>query len=224
MNVMVSVCKVDMDMTLLAEKAIFLTKHAILIIADLHLGKIEHFRKSGLALPSQAGTHTLKKLHDLLLKYEAKEVVFLGDLFHSDPNQSMEAFQAFINTFWKIKFHLVIGNHDTYSIKTYESLGLHAKHSMTIGRLWLTHEPMSDAVNDHYCLSGHLHPCVKLRGMGKQSLTLPCFYFGQHQGILPAFGYFTGSHKLVLEDGADIFAIGDQHVYQITNHENNPYR
>ena len=64
----------------------------------------------------------------------------------------------------------------------------------------------------YYNLAGHVHPGVRLRGGPAQSVRLPCFYFNGHQGILPAFGNFTGNYKLKPKSGDKIIAIADQQL------------
>lgn len=39
---------------LLPEKALYLIQHKILLLADLHFGKVNHFRKAGIAVPAKA--------------------------------------------------------------------------------------------------------------------------------------------------------------------------
>ena len=40
--------------------------------------------------------------------------------------------------------------------------------------------------------AGHLHPGVRLSGLGKQSFRFPCFHVAESHCILPAFSKFTG--------------------------------
>lgn len=181
-------------MNLLAEKAIHLPEHDMLLIADLHFGKVEHFRKNGIGIPNGASDKDFATLKSLVLKVNAKNVVFLGDLFHSDFNNAWNGFQELLQELNQFHFHLVIGNHDIMDISKYNNLNLN--HQMEVGNLILTHEPMEVIIEDKYNLCGHIHPGVKLRGKGRQYLRLPCFYFGKHTGILPAFGSFTGLHVL----------------------------
>ncbi|HNU41619.1 MAG TPA: phosphoesterase, partial [Cyclobacteriaceae bacterium] len=63
-----------------------------------------------------------------------------------------------------------------------------------------------------YNLSGHIHPAVRLKGTGRQSVMLPCFYFGKQQGILPAFGSFTGMARIVPKKEDRIFVIAENKV------------
>ena len=62
-----------------------------------------------------------------------------------------------------------------------------------------------------FVFCGHVHPGVRLQGVGRQQIKLPCFYHSTSQLILPAFGAFTGLHilKPKLED----------HVYVTTGKE-----
>ena len=195
-------------MNLLAEKAIHLPEHDMLLIADLHFGKVEHFRKNGIGIPNGASDKDFATLKSLVLKVNAKNVVFLGDLFHSDFNNAWNGFQELLQELNQFHFHLVIGNHDIMDISKYNNLNLN--HQMEVGNLILTHEPMEVIIEDKYNLCGHIHPGVKLRGKGRQYLRLPCFYFGKHTGILPAFGSFTGLHVLKpLKDDRIYVVYGD---------------
>ena len=201
------------SMQLLAEKAIHLPDHDMLLIADLHFGKVEHFRKNGIAIPAGTSEKDFEKLRKLIEKVKAKNVVFLGDLFHSDFNNSWFEFQRLIKDLKDYNFHLVFGNHDIMDDERYDNLLV--CHQMEIGNLILTHEPMDVIIEDKYNLCGHIHPGVRLKGKGRQNLRLPCFYFGKHTGILPAFGSFTGLHviKPLAED--QVFVVNGDLVVEV---------
>jgi uncharacterized protein len=51
----------------------------------------------------------------------------------------------------------------------------------------------------------------RLRGRGKQSLKLPCFWFQGRVGVLPAFSSFTG--------GATIYPGVDDRVFAVTGEQ-----
>ncbi|MDF1695630.1 MAG: ligase-associated DNA damage response endonuclease PdeM [Saprospiraceae bacterium] len=203
------------DMRLLAEKAIFLPAYDMLLIADLHFGKVEHFRKNGIGIPSGASNRDISRLEVLIKKVDAKNVVFLGDLFHSKLNNAWEKFQEMVASLNAYEFHLVIGNHDILEKSKYT--GLIVSHQIEIGNLLLTHEPLGVIVEDKYNVCGHIHPAVRMRGRGRQNLKLACFYFGKHTGILPAFGSFTGTH--VLKPLADdrVFIVNEGIVLDVSN-------
>jgi len=46
-----------------------------------------------------------------------------------------------------------------------------------------------------------MHPGIRIDGLAKQSLILPCFYFNGSNFVLPAFGYLTGLFLLKREEG-----------------------
>ncbi|MBK7808556.1 MAG: hypothetical protein IPJ51_20050 [Saprospiraceae bacterium] len=56
------------DLLLLTEKAVWLEYEKTLLIADVHLGKIEHFRKAGIGIPYLATSVTQDRLESLLKK------------------------------------------------------------------------------------------------------------------------------------------------------------
>lgn len=195
--VQLSVSEVEVmgqHMVLLPEAAVYMPDSQQLLIADLHLGKAEHFRKNGIALPGDVSGTDIDLLDTLISTYQPRKVVFLGDLFHSEHNPSWEKLLAMLAGWQSVSFHLVVGNHDILADDLYQQLTL--SHQYNIGSIVCTHEPLAVPIVDKYNLCGHIHPSVQLRGKGKQSLKLPCFYFTEHQGILPAFGTFTGTHTV----------------------------
>jgi DNA ligase-associated metallophosphoesterase len=201
-------------MQLLSEKAIYLPDHDILIVSDLHFGKIEHFRKNGIGLPAKAARKDIEKLRKLLLAIDAKDVVFLGDLFHSDYNNAWPAFKNMLDLFPKSIFHLVLGNHDILDESLYR--GMELTYLMEINNLILTHEPQEVIIEGKYNLCGHIHPGVRLKGKSKQSLRIPCFFFGKHIGILPSFGTFTGSHVIKPSQEDLVFVVQEGVVFKVS--------
>jgi metallophosphoesterase superfamily enzyme len=51
---------------LMPQKAIYWKRERALLIADLHLGKVNHFRKSGIPVPSKANEKNLELMIDLI--------------------------------------------------------------------------------------------------------------------------------------------------------------
>ncbi len=191
------------------ERVIYWPKRNALLIADLHLGKIGHFRKHGVALPEQANDKNLQRLHSLMVELDPKEIYFLGDLFHSDINKEWEAFLQLLYSHTSREFHLIIGNHDIIPESWYNSEGMFTHNKLVIDSFLFTHEPLEKIPNELYNLCGHIHPAVRLHGKGRQAMRLPCFYFGKQQGILPAFGEFTGGYTVKPKKGDQVFVLVD---------------
>jgi DNA ligase-associated metallophosphoesterase len=193
----------------LADRALFFPSLRTFVLSDLHLGKVNHFRKSGIAVPTAANEANLEALVKLLMQHQPKRVIFIGDLFHSHYNSEWEALAPIIRTFSSCSFELVPGNHDIMSAIQYERHGIviHPLQYELTPKILLIHEPVETDVNDTYFISGHIHPAVHLNGRGRQSVTLPCFWFGKNQAILPAFGVFTGMKVIHPEPGDKVFAV-----------------
>ena len=92
---------------MLPEKAMIWENTNTLLVADIHLGKITHFRKAGIAVPAAAKQENLSRLSDILLNHDVRRVIILGDLFHSHYNDSWLDFKHFIAQFSSIQFILV---------------------------------------------------------------------------------------------------------------------
>ena len=179
---------------LLPEKALFLREEKILLVADLHFGKINHFRQAGLPVPVAANQKNAETLIDLINKMKPVRMIFLGDLFHSHYNEEWEVVGQIVRHFPACGFELVRGNHDIMSEQQYRRMGIKVMDHERIGNWILTHEPMdvSKIPEGQINMAGHIHPGARLEGKGRQTIMLPCFWISKKQIILPAFGSFTG--------------------------------
>ncbi|MEM9144080.1 MAG: ligase-associated DNA damage response endonuclease PdeM [Bacteroidota bacterium] len=183
-----------------------------LLISDVHLGKISHFRKFGSAVPREAIQHNFEGLSQCIAYFKPDTLVFLGDLFHSHLNQEWLLFQKWVQGISQ-DIILVSGNHDIISPLNYEALDISVVSELQWDGFLLTHHP--EIREGVFNFSGHLHPAVRLRGPGRQSLRLPCFHKGDSQMVLPAFGTFTGTHCIDPGPKDQVFAIADSSIIKI---------
>ncbi|WP_158825546.1 ligase-associated DNA damage response endonuclease PdeM [Mucilaginibacter lacusdianchii] len=198
------------ELLLLSEKAIYWPKHKALIAADVHLGKVGHFRKSGFAVPAQLANEDLVCLARIIEQHHPEKIWFLGDLFHSDMNADWDAFAAWRNRYAYIQMQLVIGNHDIIDEVHYHQLNISTHNELQVGPFLMLHHPQTPVQlqqHNSYVFCGHIHPGVTLVGRGRQSVTLPCFTFGARQAILPSFGKFTGQVNLRHERTDKVFGV-----------------
>lgn len=202
---------------LLPQKAIYWAETSTLIVADIHIGKVNHFRKAGIAVPQAVSDTDYTKLEFILSSFSISRVLILGDLFHSYYNDSTITFSAWVKKFPAIEFILIKGNHDVLHDDFYISASLKVyKETFTQYPFIFSHIPLTQT-STYYNLSGHLHPAVKLEGKAKQSLVLPCYYFGEKNGILPAFSNFTGKATLPVKKGDTLFVITNESVISINS-------
>jgi metallophosphoesterase superfamily enzyme len=90
-----------------------------------------------------------------------------------------------------------------------------------LGAFALCHHPRP--VADAYVMAGHWHPCISVGGRMFDRLRLPCFWFGDDSGelpqnavgVLPAFGSFTGMHRIEPRAGDRIFPVAEDTVRAI---------
>ncbi len=201
------------------ERCIFWEEENTLILADLHFGKTGHFRKNGIAIPQPAFLEDLQRLLTLISHCKPQKIIAVGDLFHSKANKEHELFAKWRNDFNQIEFVLVKGNHDILTSHWYEETGIVVHHSYyTIGQFGFMHDPadVPDMPEDvSFVFSGHLHPGVRIQGLGKQSLRFPCYYFTKNQAILPAFSHFSGLSLLKKQKSNQIYAIVNQSLVLI---------
>lgn len=192
--------------------SVFWEEKNTLLIADVHLGKVSHFRKHGAAVPLKAMHENFKQLTKTVEAFNPEIVCFLGDLFHSSLNAEWKLFEKWVASRSE-KIILVAGNHDIISPLKYEAIDIKIYSEIELHPFLLTHHP--EEREGFFNFSGHIHPGIKLGGMGRQLLKLSCFFKTENQMILPAFGTFTGNYFLDPQDGDEVFAVTKNEVIQV---------
>lgn len=203
------------------ERCLFWEEESTLIVADLHLGKSGHFRKSGIAVPQSIYKADLQRLIAQLYFYKADRLIIAGDFTHSTENKELDLFKRWRKDFSLLHIDLVKGNHDILEDSWYTeaNIVLHV-HELIINDFCFRHEekrykkdePKTDAA---YTFTGHVHPGINIKGKGKQSLRFPCFYFTPVHCILPAFSRFTGTYNVEPKEGETVYAIVENQLVQV---------
>jgi DNA ligase-associated metallophosphoesterase len=196
----------DVELTLMPEKALYREDAKLLVIADVHLGKANHFRKAGIPIPAEAQKDDYTNLENLLRKTKAEQVYFLGDLFHSSFNRDWHFFTDLIALFPEVKFTLVKGNHDLINKTLFKKLGIEVVDKIEDEQFIYTHEPLARK-RKKLNIAGHIHPGFAISGRARQHVKLPCFHLSNNQLILPAFGVLTGLFCLEKTGTTEIYAI-----------------
>lgn len=192
--------------------ALYWPDKKMLLLSDVHLGKVSHFRKHGSAIPNNAMLQNFKKLDAVVKHFEPESICFLGDLFHSSLNKEWILFEQWVNN-TGIPLILIAGNHDIISPHKYEELNIAIHSEWILDGFLLTHHPENR--EGFFNLTGHVHPAVRLQGMGRQFLKLPCFFRNKNQMILPAFGEFTGTYIIEPLEGDIIYITTKEEVIKL---------
>ena len=198
---------------LLPAKAVFWQEKKMLIIADPHFGKAQLFRERGIPVPRGTTATDLQRLTQLLTNLQPETLLFLGDLTHgpvNNPGRFERLIAPWRRRHAKVRLLLVSGNHDRQDggglAFEFDWVGTARNEAPFV----FTHQPQDSAVG--YNLAGHLHPAVAMAGRGGLKATLPCFCFGPDQGLLPAFGGFTGCQVIRPRRKDRVFVIADDAV------------
>lgn len=215
---MLNVAVAGAQLSLLSCGAAFLSDEATLLVADAHLGKARSFRLWGVPVPEETTAQTLDAISSAIRRTGARRLVFLGDFLHSARGRSadlMAALAAWRERHSDVAISLVRGNHDARAGDPPPGLGLSVvDEPLRLGPFALCHHPF--ATPGPYVIAGHWHPCVRI-GAGFDQLRLPCFWFGddngkqpQHRvGVLPAYGAFTGMHRIDRRPADRVFVLAD---------------
>jgi DNA ligase-associated metallophosphoesterase len=202
---------------LLPEKVVFLPESDTLLVADLHIGKATTFRQLGVPVPAGTTDESLSTLTRLVRRLDVKRIVFLGDFLHSGRSMSETTFASVLR--WRelhsaLELTLVRGNHDDHAGDPPAILDIQAfDEPLRHGALAFCHHPQP--VAGAYVLAGHLHPCVSVGGRAHDWHRLPCFWFSQQVGVLPAFGSFTGMQTIRTKQGERVFAAAAHRVFEL---------
>ena len=202
------------------ERCLFWEEENTLIVADMHLGKTGHFRKAGIAVPQNIYKADLQRLISQLYVFKADRLIIVGDLTHSAANKELELFKKWRNDFSLLHIELVKGNHDILHDDWYREAGIAINNEELIINNFCFRHDLTDARPEapdtlRYTFHGHVHPGIIIKGMSRQSLRFPCFYFTGNYCILPAFSRFTGTYTVQPQRGESVYAIVENKIMQL---------
>jgi DNA ligase-associated metallophosphoesterase len=208
-----------------------------LVVSDLHFGKTGHFRKEGIAVPQSVYKEDLQRLVSQLQYFQPRQLIVVGDMFHSRANKELDWFKKWRDDFPELDIQLIMGNHDILQQQWYKEAGVIISHEKLVVNDFSFIHDISAIANPpsgqlipvrtgkggrsdksavtNYIFSGHLHPGVRVSGGGRQSLDFPCFYFTPAFCVLPAFSRFTGLAMIRPKEEDNVFAIVNQSIIQL---------
>lgn len=194
--------------------------HDLLLVADVHLGKGDHFRARGLPLPPGELDEDLDRLAALVAATGARRLRVLGDLVHGRVGAATEARVAAWAAALPAAIELVPGNHDRHEAELPTAWGVrrlapevhegpftfaHAPDTaaLTLAAADLAARgragaPTADASASsepggarRVRFAGHVHPTAALSGLADR-LRFPAFIVTEALVLLPAFSRFSG--------------------------------
>ena len=178
---------------LLPQRAAYWPAQNAVLLADVHLGKDQVFRSSGMAVPAGVLAADLQRIDALLEQTGAERLIVLGDWVHAPPRAD-DVWPAQISR-WRLgheqlSIDLVLGNHDRALAPWLATWRINGHRPwLDVDGLRLVHDWTHAA--GQAGVSGHLHPGAVLKDR-RQRLRLPAFLLSENHLVLPAFGRFTG--------------------------------
>ncbi|MFM8634721.1 MAG: ligase-associated DNA damage response endonuclease PdeM [Planctomycetia bacterium] len=213
----------DADIRLLQGRAALLHTSATLLVSDLHLGKAATFRRAGIPVPEGSAQHDLARLEMLVLRHAVRRLLVLGDLFHARSGCTERVREEFATMRARIpatEVVLVQGNHDRPLGPLPASLGIDAVvPSLDEPPLRFVHEPataVTAADRALFTVGGHLHPTISIRSPSGDRISDRCFVAEDSVLVLPAFGSFTGGHRITPTDRMRLWIARDDGVVDVT--------
>jgi uncharacterized protein len=207
------------SLTLLTARAVLWPRERTLLVADAHFGKAAAFRARGVPVPRGTTATNLATLAQLVRDHALQEVIFLGDFLHAPQSKApatVAALAQFRAQHPALRLTLVRGNHDNHAGDPPPALIMQVVDEPLLrGPFALCHVPQH--VPGHYALAGHVHPSVRIAS-GSEGARLPCFWFGRHTGVLPAFGDFTGTFRIAPQPQDRVYAIAGDAVLHLPAH------
>lgn len=178
---------------LLPSGALLFPHQQVLVIADLHLGKMLALQDMGIPGHAFADLPTMQKLFQDISSFQPKKLLLLGDVFH----QKSRNMQQLVKWFFEIlaplvpKIVVTLGNHDKGLFKADFKPNILVVESYKWVGIIFVHEPVEDV----FCMAGHIHPGIKIK-KGKLGQVYKAFLIHKKQLILPAYGVHTGVNPL----------------------------
>jgi len=198
------------EVLLCGERALYWPRRRWLLLADLHLGKGDAFRRAGIALPRGGTGHDLARLEALLRRLPVAQLWILGDMLHAGVAADaawLAQWRRFRQAHADVALHLVRGNHDRAAGTAALDIDLHPG-AVVQPPFVFAHEPRPDPRG--HVIAGHVHPVVRLPGMRRR---WPAFHLRQALTVLPAFSHFTGGQLLqALPDGRVVVCVEGQAI------------
>jgi len=211
------------DILLVPGRAALVPASRTLLMSDLHLGKAATFRRAGIPVPEGSAQRDLARLEELVRVHDVRRLLVLGDLFHAKDGCTPAVFAEFAAVRERIantSVVLVTGNHDRAVGRLPASLGIDAcVPCLDEPPFHFVHEPatgVESSARDLFTVAGHLHPTLSIRSPSGDRFADRCFVAEPTVLVLPAFGSFTGGHRIEPTEGMRLWIARDDGVADVT--------
>jgi hypothetical protein len=172
-----------------------------------------------LVLPPYDTRTTLRILSEVCARWQPARVIALGDSFHDDEahtrldENDLDVLKTLVGSH---DWTWILGNHDELLP---EDFGGTIEEEVQIGKLTFRHEALPLPLPGQ--VTGHFHPCAKVRREGR-SVRRRCFATDGINLIMPAMGAYTGglnvldkAYRPLFKNGFVAWMLGRDRVYPV---------
>jgi DNA ligase-associated metallophosphoesterase len=201
---------------LLPERALFIRAARALVVADLHVGKSESYRRFGVPSTDGIDEESLIRLSRAAMRAEAKVIVVVGDLTHSAEGigeAERERFAEF-RARCSLPIRLVEGNHDRGARSLPPEWMIdRVGETFELAGVRFCHDPAEVSATAKWTICGHLHPVLSV-SRGVRSVEAPAFVveYARRTVVLPAFSKFSRGMRIEPSEQRGIFPIVEHAV------------
>jgi uncharacterized protein len=200
------------------ERAVIWPRLRTAIVADTHFGKSSVFGRNGFAVPAGTDDADRARLTRLVAEFGVRRLIVLGDFLHAPLDlESQEArdMEMWTASLGGIEIRVIAGNHDGGIARGWRGSIDWIAGEHTEPPFRFVHDASrapSAGGSASFCLSGHIHPVVALKGLRKRAARVPVFWLRAHGMVLPSFGLFTGGYLIAPAQGEQVFAVSSERV------------
>ncbi|HKB89919.1 MAG TPA: metallophosphoesterase [Opitutaceae bacterium] len=189
---------------------LFLEEYAALVVADLHWGYAASHRHQGNLLPDWGDEEISERLRSLLIDYQPKYLVWLGDSLHTlAGGQNAEVFLREISS--HVAVQILAGNHD----RRWAAI---TGNAWQLGGFFLHHgDTPLVAPEKSIEIIGHHHPAYALWDGAGSRVKIPALIAGPRRFVLPAFSPWAAGSPWNGLHAADekVWAVSPKRIFAV---------
>ncbi len=192
----------------IVDLGLFIEKHKILIISDLHLGYEEFLNKKGVLIPRFQLQDLIKRISNILDRVDVSKIIINGDLKHEFGTISQQEWHdtfEILDLFNSKEVILIKGNHDTIIGPIAEKKNIKIVDYYAINDIYICHGNNipndEDFKKSKILIIGHEHPSVSFKE--RKDEKYKCFLKGKWKNkvliVLPSCNLITQGTDITKE-------------------------
>jgi len=180
----------------IVDLGLFIEKHKILIISDLHLGIEASLNKQGYLIPRFQFDEIKTRLKKMLEEVNPKTIIFNGDLKHEFGSIDRQEWNQILELFDSLKDKKIIvieGNHDKILEPITKKRNLKIEERYDIDNITVIHGNYIPEKLNKIIIIGHEHPAISFPD--RQDERYKCFLKGKYKNhdllVTPSFSFLS---------------------------------